>query len=133
MGRDRQTVREYAAVHRSLVQRRRTDAAEGTAGIIDLFVRNNGVRYINLPTNWLEAVSHFRNCRALPFARIRISSLHINIALDGLRESHDFMRGVPGNFDKALESAGCCGKLKTDVRTSLDRQHQYGYHARQSG
>src|SRR6185503_16675530 len=38
--------------------------------------------------------------------------LHVNIALDGLRESHDFMRGVPGNFEKALESARLLRRLK---------------------
>src|SRR4030095_4735238 len=38
--------------------------------------------------------------------------LHVNISIDGLREYHDFMRGVPGNFDKALESARWLRQLK---------------------
>jgi MoaA/NifB/PqqE/SkfB family radical SAM enzyme len=79
--------------------------------IIDLFVRNNGVRYINLPTNGLrpyrthEIVEH---C----LSQNQGLELHVNIALDGLRESHDFMRGVPGNFEKALETARLLRKLK---------------------
>lgn len=81
------------------------------ADIIDLFVRNNGVRYINLPTNGLKPA------RIYEVAEHALShnpglELHVNISLDGLRESHDFMRGVPGNFDKALESARLLRKLK---------------------
>lgn len=79
--------------------------------IIDLFVRNNGVRYINLPTNGLKPQ------RIYEIAERALShnpglELHINIALDGLRESHDFMRGVPGNFEKALESGRLLRQLK---------------------
>lgn len=79
--------------------------------IIDMFVRNNGVRYINLPTNGLKPG------RIYEVAERGLSEnpnleLHINIALDGLRESHDFMRGVPGNFERALESARLLRRLK---------------------
>ena len=38
--------------------------------------------------------------------------MHINIALDGTRDTHDAMRGVPGNFDKAIESARVLRRLK---------------------
>src|SRR3954453_10190964 len=79
--------------------------------IIDLFVRNNGVRYINLPTNGLKPN------RACEIAEQALSNnpdleLHINIALDGLAESHDFMRGVPGNFEKALETGRLLRRVK---------------------
>jgi MoaA/NifB/PqqE/SkfB family radical SAM enzyme len=72
--------------------------------IIALFACNNGVRHINLPTNGLKPN------RIVEIADRVLSvnpgiELHINIALDGLRDSHDAMRGVPGNFDKAIESA----------------------------
>ena len=79
--------------------------------IIDLFVRNNGVSHINLPTNGLKPdriveVSE-RSLSEHPYLE-----LHVNIALDGLQESHDSMRGVPGNFAKAIESARGLRKLK---------------------
>jgi MoaA/NifB/PqqE/SkfB family radical SAM enzyme len=67
--------------------------------IIDLFVRNNGVRYINLPTNGLKPNRIFEIAEHA-LSKNRDLELHVNIALDGLRESHDFMRGVPGNFEK---------------------------------
>jgi MoaA/NifB/PqqE/SkfB family radical SAM enzyme len=79
--------------------------------IIDLFVRNNGVRYINLPTNGLKPNRIFEVAEHC-LSKNQDLELHINIALDGLRESHDFMRGVPGNFERALESAKLLRKLK---------------------
>jgi MoaA/NifB/PqqE/SkfB family radical SAM enzyme len=79
--------------------------------IIDLFVQNNGVRYINLPTNGLKPQRIYEvadHCLTVN----RGLELHINLALDGLRESHDLMRGVPGNFDKVFESARLLRQLK---------------------
>jgi MoaA/NifB/PqqE/SkfB family radical SAM enzyme len=82
------------------------------AEIIDLFVRNNGVRYINLPTNGLKPNRIYEVAEHV-LLRNQGLELHINIALDGLRESHDFMRGVPGNFEKALESGRLLRRLKS--------------------
>ncbi len=79
--------------------------------IIDLFVRNNGVRYVNLPTNGLKPNRIYEIAEQV-LSRNPDLELHINIALDGLRESHDFMRGVPGNFERALESGRLLRKLK---------------------
>ena len=79
--------------------------------IIDLFVRNNGVHYINLPTNGLKPNRIYEVAERCLAANPGLE-LHVNIALDGLRESHDFMRGVPGNFDKAIESARLLRTLK---------------------
>jgi MoaA/NifB/PqqE/SkfB family radical SAM enzyme len=79
--------------------------------IIDLFVRNNGVRHINLPTNGLKPARIYAIVdRAL--STNRDLELHVNIALDGLSDSHDAMRGVPGNFDKAIESARVLRRLR---------------------
>ena len=81
------------------------------AEIIDLFVRNNGVSYINLPTNGLKPYRIYEVAQHCLEANPQLE-LHVNIALDGLRESHDLMRGVPGNFDRALESARMLRRLK---------------------
>lgn len=81
------------------------------AEIVDLFVRNNGVRYINLPTNGLKPYRIYEVAEHCLAANPDLE-LHVNIALDGLRESHDLMRGVPGNFEKALESARLLRTLK---------------------
>lgn len=81
------------------------------ADIIDLFVQNNGVRYINLPTNGLKPYRIYEVAEHCLATNCDLE-LHINIALDGLRASHDFMRGVPGNFDKVFETGRLLRKLK---------------------
>jgi MoaA/NifB/PqqE/SkfB family radical SAM enzyme len=76
----------------------RHDATE----IIDLFVRNNGVGRVIIPTNGLvkarvyeivdQALGHHRSLQ-----------LYLNIALDGYGETHDHVRGVPGHWQKTLD------------------------------
>lgn len=70
--------------------------------IIDTFVNNNGVNRVIIPTNALiksrvyEIVDNaLRHNPSL--------DLYLNIALDGYEETHDRIRGVPGNWGKALE------------------------------
>src|SRR4029077_13252825 len=46
--------------------------------------------------------------------------LNINIALDGLRDSHDEMRGVPGNFDKAILTARTLRTLRARFGKRLE-------------
>src|SRR3989449_6471671 len=79
--------------------------------IIDLFIRNNGVRYINLPTNGLKPHRIYEVAEHCLSTNPGVE-LHVNISLDGLRESHDFMRGVPGNFERAIEAGHLLRRLK---------------------
>ncbi len=69
--------------------------------IIDLFVKNNGVKRVIIPTNGLisSRVSEMVD-RALS-ANSNLD-LYLNIALDGYGETHDRIRGVPGNWEKTL-------------------------------
>src|SRR5881394_4429499 len=73
----------------------RHDASE----IIRLFVRNNGVRRLIIPTNGLvksrvfEIVNHALGTHSS-------LELYLNIALDGQGETHDLIRGVPGHWEK---------------------------------
>lgn len=70
--------------------------------IIDLFVANNGVNRIIIPTNGLiKARVNEVVDRAL--GNNPAIDLYLNIALDGYGETHDRIRGVPGNWGKALE------------------------------
>ena len=71
--------------------------------IIDLFCTNNGVSTVRLPTNGLLADRLVEIVEEV-FARHPGLTFHINLALDGYGETHDRIRGVPGNFDKAAES-----------------------------
>ncbi|HZB45012.1 MAG TPA: radical SAM protein, partial [Pyrinomonadaceae bacterium] len=76
----------------------RPDASE----IIDLFVKNNGVRRVIIPTNGLVKT------RASEIVARALSThaglhLYLNVALDGYGETHDRVRGVPGNWQRTLD------------------------------
>ena len=70
--------------------------------IIDTFVANNGVNRVIIPTNALIKTRIYEIVdRAL--ATHPSLDLYLNIALDGYSKTHDEIRGVPGNWEKALE------------------------------
>lgn len=71
--------------------------------IVHLFYVNNGIRWVNLPTNGLlpERTAEWveRICRENPELH-----LDLNVAMDGLHEMQDSIRAVPGNFTKTLQT-----------------------------
>jgi MoaA/NifB/PqqE/SkfB family radical SAM enzyme len=70
--------------------------------IIRLFVENNGVRRCIIPTNGLLKQRTYEIVeRALGLD----DGLHLylNVALDGYGETHDRVRGVPGNWGRTLD------------------------------
>ena len=70
--------------------------------IIDMFVRANGVERVIIPTNALIRSRVYEIVdRAL--GRNPKIDLYLNVALDGYGKTHDRIRGVPGNWEKALE------------------------------
>ena len=89
-----------------------------------LLLRNNGVNRVIIPTNGLiksrvyEIVDHaLSNHPSL--------DLYLNIALDGYGETHDRIRGVPGNWEKALDCIRSLYPLKDkfDDRFRLKCEH----------
>ena len=84
--------------------------------IVHLFHTQNGVRWVNLPTNgllpertaeWVDRVS-----RENPDLR-----LDVNVALDGLGEMQDSIRAVPGNFKKTLATLEALEPSRQKFRT----------------
>jgi MoaA/NifB/PqqE/SkfB family radical SAM enzyme len=70
--------------------------------IIDTFVANNGVGRVIIPTNGLIKGRVYEIVdRAL--GSHPALDLYLNIALDGYGETHDRIRGVPGNWEKTLD------------------------------
>jgi MoaA/NifB/PqqE/SkfB family radical SAM enzyme len=85
----------------------RKDLAE----IIHLFYTNNKIRDVRIPTNGLPTA------RTLTIVRSILDScpdiqLEVDISLDGFKEVHDRIRGVPGNYDSALVTLTELSKLK---------------------
>src|SRR5919197_580938 len=79
--------------------------------VIQLFVENNGVRRVIIPTNGLLKALTFEIVdRALALN----SELHLylNVALDGYGETHDRVRGVPGNWGRTLDCVRSLYPLK---------------------
>lgn len=76
---------------------------EDLTEIAGSFYKNNKPALILLPTNGLlPAVIRERTEDILK--RCKKSTVVVKLSLDGFQEVHDALRGVPGAFDKTLES-----------------------------
>jgi MoaA/NifB/PqqE/SkfB family radical SAM enzyme len=69
--------------------------------IVDLFVENNKVNRVILPTNALIKSRVYEVVDNVLSAHENLD-LYLNIALDGYGATHDKIRGVPGNWEKTL-------------------------------
>jgi Fe-coproporphyrin III synthase len=81
------------------------------AGIIDAFVQRNGVRRVIIPTNGLVRTRTFEIVDGA-LGRHPELELYLNIALDGYGQTHDRIRGVPGNWEKTLDCIRALYPLK---------------------
>ncbi|MEZ5424908.1 MAG: radical SAM protein [Pyrinomonadaceae bacterium] len=83
--------------------------------IVDLFVANNGVRRIILPTNALIKTRVFEVVKRI-LENEGVEELYLNIALDGYGKTHDRIRGVPGNWEKTLDCIEHLYPLKDEFK-----------------
>ncbi|MBN1354907.1 radical SAM protein [bacterium] len=81
------------------------------ADIVEVFYKSPGFRNLGMPSNGYlcdKIVDHaeriLANCPGIDFA--------MDISLDGVGEDHDRIRGVPGLFDRAVETYRKLDKLK---------------------
>ena len=89
--------------------------------IIETFVANNGVNRVIIPTNALI------KSRVYEIVNSALSShpeldLYLNIALDGYGETHDRIRGVPGNWRKRWIALSSLYPLKKKFGGSIPSQ-----------
>ncbi len=80
-----------------------------------LYVQNAGAQLIEVSTNgWFtDRLRHFVEA----FLRTTDAHLYFSLSFDGMRETHDRIRSVPGAFDRAVESAKYLLSLKQDRLT----------------
>jgi len=83
------------------------------------FLDHNQARFINIPTNAIQTSVIERSVNGIlenknPFR------LNIAISIDGIGENHDRVRGVPGNYKKALATLEALRAIRErDERLSL--------------
>jgi MoaA/NifB/PqqE/SkfB family radical SAM enzyme len=65
------------------------------------FYRHSGVRKIGIPTNGLAGENLLESTRRI-LDLCPEAQLNIVLSLDGLEKTHDFLRGVPGNYQKMM-------------------------------
>ncbi len=71
--------------------------------IVDLFVENNGVTRLIIPTNALIKDRVYGTVEHALETHRSLGELYLNIALDGYGKTHDKIRGVPKNWEKTLD------------------------------
>ncbi len=71
--------------------------------IIRLFVQNNKITRLIVPTNALIKGRVFDLVESALGENPEIEELYLNVALDGYDKTHDRIRGVPGNWQKTLD------------------------------
>lgn len=83
--------------------------------VVDLFVRNNGARRVIIPTNGLLKARTFEIVESALASHPELH-LYLNVALDGYGETHDRIRGVPGNWGRTLDCIRSLYPLKERFR-----------------
>ncbi len=90
--------------------------------ILHLFYTQNGVRWVNLPTNGLlpERTAEWTERILTENPELQ---LDLNVALDGLHGMQDSIRAVPGNFTKTLrtlEAVQPCRRRFRNLRVNVN-------------
>lgn len=84
--------------------------------VIDTFIKNNNIRRIIIPTNGLIKSRVYEIVDRALGEHQSLEELYLNVALDGYGETHDAIRGVPGNWDKTLDCIRSLYPLKEKYR-----------------
>jgi len=69
--------------------------------IIDIFYKNNKLKYVNIPTNGFLVDKIVKITESI-VKKCPNTIINISISLDGKKDTHDKIRGVKGSFNKAI-------------------------------
>jgi MoaA/NifB/PqqE/SkfB family radical SAM enzyme len=92
------------------------------ADILHLFYENNGIRWVNLPTNGLLPERTAQQVAKICTDNPKLQ-LDLNVAMDGLHGVQDSIRSVPGNFEKTLktlEALQPCREKFANLRVNIN-------------
>ncbi|MFA7088385.1 MAG: radical SAM protein, partial [Patescibacteria group bacterium] len=81
------------------------------ADLINIFVRNNKIKTVSIPTNGLLTASIIDILEKILLIP-NINAVNINFSLDGLNDIHDNIRGIEGNFVITMESIKAVSALR---------------------
>lgn len=79
--------------------------------IVNLFYKNNEIRRIYFPTNGLKP-ERIKELVEKILEENELLEVYLNNSIDGLPETNDSIRSVPGNFKKSLETIRLARVLK---------------------
>lgn len=88
---------------------------EQVAGI---FYKNNKVKHLTLPTNGLLPKRIFEVVRNL-LSEYKNLTVTVSFSLDSFKDEHDELRGIPGCFDKLMESYDALQSLRKNKNLNL--------------
>lgn len=100
------------------------------ASVLRLFAAGNDVRMINLPSNGMHADRVYPLVDAL-LAEFPVLMIWNNVSVDGLADTHDRVRGVKGNYRRAVEGmkllqplrARWGGRFRLNINTVVCRDN----------
>jgi MoaA/NifB/PqqE/SkfB family radical SAM enzyme len=81
------------------------------ADIVNLFYENNSIRRIYFPTNGLKP-ERIKEITERILMENELLEVYLNNSIDGLPETNDRIRSVPGNFNKSLQTMKLVRTLK---------------------
>lgn len=88
--------------------------------LIGIFVRENDLRTFDMPTNGLLKKRVLQVVEAILDEHPHVG-ITIGHSLDGFKETHDRLRGVPNNFEKLFDTMDALFELR-EKRMELHRQ-----------
>jgi len=79
--------------------------------IVEVFIKSNRIKTVDLPTNGLlpEKVGEFVSFMLSKHPEILLT---VGVSLDGLAETHDWIRGVKGNFERVFETLNVINEIR---------------------
>lgn len=81
--------------------------------ILDVIIDVNKPHHINIPTNGILNRVIIRKTRGL-LASNKNFNLSIGLPLDGFKDTHDYLRGVKGHFDKVIRTVNDLCQLRKE-------------------